>query len=181
MTQILIRVVGVLLLLTALALPLVREPDRAVETLVARWAPPPSDFIDVKGMVVHVRDEGPRDDPLPVVLLHGTSASLHTWQGWVSSLRQQRRVITFDLPGFGLTGPFAGIYTPNDYSGDAYARFVLDLLNTLKIQNTQAQLRNDQLTAEVRDLKEGLEMVEEKARYELGMIKPNEIFVQFTK
>ncbi len=54
-------------------------------------------------------------------------------------------------------------------------------LNTLKIQNTQAQLRNDQLTAEVRDLKEGLEMVEEKARYELGMIKQNEIFVQFTK
>ncbi len=54
-------------------------------------------------------------------------------------------------------------------------------LNTLKIKNSAAQLRNDQLSAEVRDLKEGLEMVEEKARYELGMIKPNEIFVQFTK
>jgi cell division protein FtsB len=40
---------------------------------------------------------------------------------------------------------------------------------------------NDQLTAEVRDLKEGLEMVEEKARSELGMVKPNEIFVQVTK
>ncbi len=44
--------------------------------------------------------------------------------------------------------------------------------------NEQAQLVNDQLTAEVRDLKEGLEMVEEKARLELGMVKPNEIFVQ---
>jgi cell division protein FtsB len=54
-------------------------------------------------------------------------------------------------------------------------------LNALKTKNTQAQLSNDQLAAEVRDLKEGLEMVEEKARYELGMIKPNEIFVQFTK
>ena len=54
-------------------------------------------------------------------------------------------------------------------------------LNTLKTQNAQAQLANDQLTAEVRDLKEGLDMVEEKARFELGMVKPNEIFVQFTK
>jgi cell division protein FtsB len=54
-------------------------------------------------------------------------------------------------------------------------------LNALKTKNTQAQLSNDQLAAEVRDLKEGLEMVEEKARFELGMVKPNEIFVQFTK
>ena len=43
--------------------------------------------------------------------------------------------------------------------------------------NVQAQHANDQLAAEVRDLQEGLEMVEEKARMELGMVKPNEIFV----
>lgn len=48
-------------------------------------------------------------------------------------------------------------------------------------KNIKAQTDNDQLTAEVRDLKEGLEMVEEKARSELGMVKPNEIFVQVTK
>ncbi len=47
-------------------------------------------------------------------------------------------------------------------------------------RNAQAQAANDQLSAEVRDLKEGLEMVEEKARSELGMVKPNEIFVQIT-
>ena len=44
-------------------------------------------------------------------------------------------------------------------------------------KNIKAQIDNDQLAAEVRDLKEGLEMVEEKARSELGMVKPNEIFV----
>ena len=134
MSSWLLRVIGVLLFLTAFAVPLARAPDRAVETLVARWAPPPSDFIDVKGQLVHLRDEGPRDDPLPVVLVHGTSASLHTWEGWVRALKSRRRVITFDLPGFGLTGPFAGQYTPDDYSGDAYARFVLDLLDALKLQ-----------------------------------------------
>jgi cell division protein FtsB len=58
---------------------------------------------------------------------------------------------------------------------------MLTQLNTLKNKNTEAERRNDQLAAEVRDLKEGLEMVEEKARFELGMVKPNEIFVQFTK
>jgi len=48
-------------------------------------------------------------------------------------------------------------------------------------RNDQAQFANDQLAAEVRDLKEGLEMIEEKARMELGMIKTNEIYVQIAR
>lgn len=47
-----------------------------------------------------------------------------------------------------------------------------------RASNAQARERNDQLNAEVSDLKEGLEMVEEKARFELGMVKPDEILVQ---
>ncbi|QJC56728.1 Cell division protein FtsB [Polaromonas vacuolata] len=45
-------------------------------------------------------------------------------------------------------------------------------------KNIKAQVVNDQLSEEVRDLREGLDIVEEKARSELGMVKPNEIFVQ---
>lgn len=127
------RAIGILLMLTALAVPLMQAPDRPVESLVARWALPPSDFIDVRGQLVHVRDQGPRTDPAPIVLLHGTGASLHTWEGWVAALKGQRRVITLDLPGFGLTGPFTGQYTPDDYRGDTLARFVLDVLDTLKL------------------------------------------------
>jgi cell division protein FtsB len=48
-------------------------------------------------------------------------------------------------------------------------------------KNQQAQLANEQLAAEVRDLKEGLEMVEEKARMELGMVRSNEIYVHISK
>ena len=129
----LLRLFGVLLIASAAVLAFSRAPDRPVESLVARWAPPPSDFIDVKGQTVHLRDEGPRHDTLPIVLIHGTSASLHTWQGWARELRGQRRVISFDLPGFGLTGPFAGQYPRDDYHGDRYARFVLDLLDVLKV------------------------------------------------
>ena len=133
MTARLLRLLGVLLMLTAIAVALSRAPDRAPQTLVARWAMPPSDFIEVRGQLVHVRDEGPRTDPLPLLLLHGTGASLHTWDGWASALRATRRVIRIDLPGFGLTGPFSGQYTPDDYRGDTYARFVLDVLDTLHV------------------------------------------------
>lgn len=47
--------------------------------------------------------------------------------------------------------------------------------------NATASARNDQLAAEVRDLRDGLEMVEERARLELGMVKPDEILVQYTR
>jgi pimeloyl-ACP methyl ester carboxylesterase len=131
----LLKLFGLLLMASALALPLARAPDRPVQSLVARWAPPPSDFIDVKGQIVHLRDEGPRGDPSPIVLLHGTGASLHTWEDWVRALKKTRRVITFDLPGFGLTGPFTGQYAADDYRGDTYARFVLDVLDALKVSS----------------------------------------------
>ena len=48
-------------------------------------------------------------------------------------------------------------------------------------RNGQAQIANNQLAAEVRDLKDGLEMVEEKARMELGMVRANEIYVQISR
>ena len=54
-------------------------------------------------------------------------------------------------------------------------------LEAQKAANIQAQQANERLASEVRDLKEGLEMVEEKARMELDMVKPNEIFVQIAK
>jgi len=60
---------------------------------------------------------------------------------------------------------------------------MVELTTRLEAQqsaNDVARERNEQLAAEVVDLKEGLEMVEEKARYELGMIKADEIFVQLT-
>jgi cell division protein FtsB len=41
------------------------------------------------------------------------------------------------------------------------------------------KMANSRLLAEVDDLKSGLEMVEERARLELGMVKPNEVFVQY--
>jgi len=65
-------------------------------------------------------------------------------------------------------------------SGKPHAMSLELQLDRQKAANAQAAARNAQLVAEVRDLKEGLEMVEERARWELGMIKPDEILVQVT-
>jgi pimeloyl-ACP methyl ester carboxylesterase len=130
------RVIGLLLMASALALALSRAPDLPVQSLVARWAPPPSEFIDLNGQLVHLRDVGPRGDAVPLVLVHGTSASLHTWEGWSHALQAQHRVISFDLPGFGLTGPYSGRYAAWSYRGDDLARFVLELLDHLQVRRS---------------------------------------------
>jgi pimeloyl-ACP methyl ester carboxylesterase len=122
---------GALALLIAGFVALNWAPDRPVSQLVARWAPPPSVFVDVAGMRVHVRDEGVRNDPVPIVLLHGTSASLHTWDGWVRALEGQRRIIRVDMPGFGLSGP----PPDGDYSIERYVRFVVAVLDHFAVQH----------------------------------------------
>jgi pimeloyl-ACP methyl ester carboxylesterase len=129
---------GVLLILTAI-LAWSWAPDRSVDSLKARWAAPPSRFVALKDMQLHVRDEGPRDDPIPIVLIHGTSASLHTWDGWVAALSPHRRVIRMDLPGFGLIGPAPD----GDYSMARYTGFIMDLLDLLHID--QAVLAGNSL------------------------------------
>jgi cell division protein FtsB len=55
-----------------------------------------------------------------------------------------------------------------------------DQVQAQQAKNAQAQTRNDRLAAEVRDLQEGLDMAEEIARTELGMVKPDEIYVQIS-
>lgn len=120
----------VLALLLAGAVAWSWEPDRQLGELVARWAPEPSRFIELDGMQVHIRDTGPRSDTAPILLLHGMSSSLHSFEGWQSALQTQRRVISIDLPGFGLTGPSP----QGDYRIEVYTRFVLRLLDTLEIK-----------------------------------------------
>lgn len=122
-------VLSALVLALAVLVAINWAPDRPLSELQARWAQPPSAFIDVQGMHVHLRDEGPRTDPVPIVLLHGTSSSLHTWDGWARELKSNRRVIRFDLPGFGLTGPPAD----GDYRIESYVRFVAAMLDQLGV------------------------------------------------
>ncbi len=56
----LLLVLGGLLFFAVVGIGATWAPDQPVEALKARWAPPPSQFIDVDGLQVHLRDEGPR-------------------------------------------------------------------------------------------------------------------------
>jgi pimeloyl-ACP methyl ester carboxylesterase len=93
------------------------KSDLPLEGLKSRWTDKSSRFVDVDGMQVHYRDEG--TGPV-VVLLHGTSSSLHTWDGWAAGLQKTQRVVRMDLPAFGLTGPSPA----RDYSPDAAVAFL---------------------------------------------------------
>jgi pimeloyl-ACP methyl ester carboxylesterase len=108
-----------------------QQPDRTVAELKGRWTDSASQFMPIAGMQVHYKDEGPRNDPMPIVLLHGTSSSLHTWDGWADALKTQRRVIRFDLPAFGLTGPSPD----HNYSIENYASTVISILDKLGVEH----------------------------------------------
>ena len=83
--------------------------DTPAAEVEAKWARPPSQFVEIDGVRMHYRDEG--EGPV-VVLLHANYSSLFMWEPWVAALRDRYRVIRLDLPAHGLTGPEpSGNYT----------------------------------------------------------------------
>lgn len=102
-------------------------PERSVDELT-RWQSDASRFVKVDSIPVHYRREGDPDKPT-LVLLHGTSSSLHTWDGWVDKMRDQFDIVRLDIPGFGLTGPRAD----SDYSVARYVEFVNAFVDTLEL------------------------------------------------
>lgn len=105
------------------------QPDLTMTQLCEKYADPPSQFLALNEMKVHFRDEGPKNDSTPLVLLHGTSASLHTWNACTEQWKSKHRVIRMDMPAFGLTGPSP----KNDYSLNAYVEFVHAFLKKMSI------------------------------------------------
>lgn len=99
-------------------------PEKEIE---AKYKLPESRFIDVKGLRVHYTDQGEGE---VLLLIHGTAASLHTWQAWTDRLKKSFRVVRVDLPGFGLTGPALD----RTYTTAAYIRFIENFLEALKIR-----------------------------------------------
>lgn len=112
-------------LLVVLLIFLFGYRDIPLEDLKAKYAPSPSSFIIVDGMDVHFRDEGNANDSIPIVLIHGTGSSLHTFNDWTTRLTDDYRVIRMDLPGYGLTGPFPH----RNYSIGNYVNFIKNFLD----------------------------------------------------
>jgi len=105
------------------------DPDLPDTALVAKYGQPPSQFVTLaSGARVHYRDQGQHDGPA-LVLLHGSNASLHTWEPWVAQLGDRFRVISLDLPSHGLTGAVPG----DDYSQEGMAKFVDEFTTALGV------------------------------------------------
>uniref|UniRef100_UPI0035C98F46 alpha/beta fold hydrolase n=1 Tax=uncultured Sphingomonas sp. TaxID=158754 RepID=UPI0035C98F46 len=115
----------VLLAVIALAVGLY-TPDSARAALEATY---PGAYRIVAGLRLRLRDTGPRDAPA-VILLHGFGSSLDTWEPWARTLSVRYRVVRFDLPGSGLTGPDPS----GDYSDARAVRILTTLMDALHIQ-----------------------------------------------
>ena len=101
--------------------------DISVEELKKEYANEHSKFIEINEMQVHFRDEG---EGFPIVLVHGTASSLHTWDAWTNELKKTNRVIRMDLPAFGITGPNKNA----DYSIESYTTFLHFFVEKLNLE-----------------------------------------------
>ena len=126
--------IGLLVAFALVAVLASRRPDISHERLEAVFANQASQYVllpspdlgGVSGQLrVHFRDQGPRDAPV-VVMVHGFSASLHTWEPWVERLTDTYRVITLDLPGHGLTRAPEGFQASIEAFRDVVLAFVDD-------------------------------------------------------
>lgn len=105
--------------------------DIPLDILRKKYMNSSSSFLLVDEMNVHYRDQGDKKDSIPIVLIHGTGSSLHTYDNWTKELIINHRVIRMDLPGYGLTGPF-----PNrDYSYNNYVAFLKVFLEKIGVKS----------------------------------------------
>ncbi len=101
-------------------------PDRDRAALETRYLAARADLRVIDGVRLHVRDTGPREAPV-LLLLHGLGASLHTWEPWAQALAPTYRVVRFDFPGHGLSA------ADEDYSDPRTLRLVAALLDALGV------------------------------------------------
>lgn len=100
--------VGLIAIIAVASYFILKRSDIPYETLAVKYESAASRYVDLPGGVrMHYRDEGDADGPV-VLLVHGFSASLHTWTPWVERLGDEYRIVTLDLPGHGLTRAPAG-------------------------------------------------------------------------
>jgi len=122
----LLGLVGLAALIGAGGYFALKRPDIPYETLAARYESAASRYADLPGGIrMHYRDEGAQGGPA-LLLLHGFSASLHTWEPWVQRLGDDYRVISVDLPGHGLTRAPAGYKASIEAFRDAVHAFTLE-------------------------------------------------------
>jgi pimeloyl-ACP methyl ester carboxylesterase len=131
MGRVLLWIVVALVVLIGLAFAFLGDPEVPRETLMRKYGGAPSQFLEMPGGAsAHYRDQGNRAGPA-LVLLHGSNASLHTWEPWAKILGDEFRVVTVDLPGHGLT-----VAKNNEsFTAESMASFVDEFTATLGLSS----------------------------------------------
>lgn len=120
-----------LLGLITLAVIVFYKSDTPKVIVKQTYANEASRFMSIMGMELHYRDEGNQDDSIPILFLHGLSSSLHTWDSLSYLLKDKKRIIRVDLPGFGLTGADP----ERNYAIDHYNKFIDSFIIRLNIKH----------------------------------------------
>ncbi|MFT4886666.1 MAG: pimeloyl-ACP methyl ester carboxylesterase [Pseudohongiellaceae bacterium] len=122
---------GVIVVITLVGSTLLFEGDIPASTVDAKYSNSQSNFLTLEnGSRIHYRDQG-QSAGLPIVLVHGAMASLHTWEPWVQVLGENYRLVTLDLPAHGLTGQ-----VPNEeYGADAFTAAIEAVANELGLDS----------------------------------------------
>ncbi|MEP6343072.1 MAG: alpha/beta hydrolase [Maricaulaceae bacterium] len=104
-------------------------PDTDTEAMRAKYGGEQARFVQmVSGANVHYRDQGPKDAPA-IIMIHGMSSHLQTWEPLIAQMGDTYRILSLDLPGFGLTGP----NPTGDYGPTVYTQAVLTVMDEAKI------------------------------------------------
>lgn len=104
-------------------------PDLKAQPLKIAYLRSTADLVEVDGVRLHLRDDGPNTAPA-IIMLHVLGASLHTWEPWAQSLAPQFRVIRLDLPGSGLGPPDP----THDYTDARSLHLLLALMDQLDLR-----------------------------------------------
>ena len=127
--KMILQVIGVIVIVALIGVGIwAWTPDLKRADLEAKYLRGPGDLIEVAGVRLHVRDDGPRDAPA-VLMLHGMGSSLHTWEPWAEALDDRFRVIRIDLPGAGLSAADPA----GDYSDERSLAVLQALQDRLRI------------------------------------------------
>lgn len=124
--KIMLIILGILVLLVLGYSWMNYAADKSLEELKTKWSYDNSQFLEMDGMPVHYRINGAG---APLVLIHGTGASLHTWEEWTKILEKDYKVISLDMPAFGLTGP----NPERIYTLEFYAKFLDKFLTKIEV------------------------------------------------
>src|ERR1035437_5971955 len=119
---------AIIIAVLVLAIASLYEPDIPVEQLKAQYTNAISKFLEIDGMQVHYRIEGEGE---PLILIHGTSAMLQTWDEWTKILSPHYKIIRMDIPAFGLTGPRAD----GNYSETMYVNFLEQFVKKIGVDS----------------------------------------------